>query len=1017
MWNTLKERGGYILKMGLIREFSYPDIFQRRVINYNSFLTFFLLGFAFTECTFLMNYYLPYQPVLKIIALIIITGIFLGNLLGNLLFAHISRFRPIFIASEILFIISSIVYLLRNIISGGEEPFLTIMHVSPLFIPLLLLLLPFFAGVKMNYLLKVSCGNFIDDKKGTISLFILAITGFAAGIAVFAFVHLYPSITPFFVVLPLTAVPLLFIIKLPYSPTPLYARDSGEREASPVHSDKNKRDYLYFSFLNVTSILIYLVLGHHTIVQTYSNTIYVSTFFMFTSSLFIVIAIIAARTVRSAFWFIYTEMLFPIFFLLFLVLLMFFGNRLPFYVGTICFMLPALAFGFSIYHTLEYILSTYDHNKRYNIITISIFMLPIPILFAISFIQFTYLWYFILLYIISFINIILPGIHLFQRQIQAYKKIAYFVLSLIFIPAIILMHLFFSIPLNSDLYINNTRGFTEISNINYNADFIKQKADLYLYDKKIFSASDSIIRNMKRSLIPAYLFHHNVSGTILFLDGYQKFFNNEVIGEFERSICIDYLPERIVDYERRPFTGSQRYIPEKTELLIYLLKEKRFGTIVDIPNLYDQSSNPFRFSKEYGRIIKKNLIAGGIYTLIIDTANCSEAFLYQASIMFRRTFQNVVGFIFANYLVILGSDSRNSLEISNVNLEAIQSLFEEKHELNCLFYSRSHFLSHLLFIDSNHLIENLRPIEVHPYYSLRSLTSTTSLKSLIEKSELNHTTFLQLVNRESDPGLLRRLESDVIRNSTILTHLKITENAEMRNEYERETENLFKLKRYAEYNRELRNYLTPILSFKEVHYHHTALQLEKEKKWDEAKRLYQAILTLNSNNFEAYYRLGILNITLQNLEESFQYLQQAMRLSRDEPRVLYQMGVLFFSSGKPTEALTYLKRALTVGENSASLHLYLGLCYEELNRLHEAKKHYQKALLLDPNDNRIVTSVERIETKIEEERRRWMGPEMLNQNDDEKGEKIPLPIINSARKKRLTDEEAEKLENSEEEHY
>ncbi len=1000
--------------MGLIREFSYPDIFQRRVIYYNSFLTFFLLSFAFIECTFLLEYFLPYQPVLKIVALIFITGIFLGNLLGNLLFTHISRFRPLFIASEILFIISSIVYLLRNSISGVEEPFLTIMDISPLLIPLLLLILPFFAGVKINYLLKVSCGNFIDDRKGTIPLIILALTGFITGIAVFAFVHLHPAIVPFLVVLPLTAVPSLFIIKLPYSPTPLYARDSGERTASEVpSSDKNKRDYLYFSFLNITSILIYLVLGHHTIVQTYSNTLYVATLFMVASSLFTVIAIIAARAVRSAFWFIYTEMLFPIFFLLFLVLIMVFGNRMPFYLGMTCFMLPPLAFGFSIYHTIEYILSTYDHNKRHTIINISFFMLPIPILFAISFIQFTYLWFFILLYIISFINIILPGMHLFQRPIQAYKKIAYFVLSLIFIPAILLMHLFFTMPLNSDLYITNTRGFSDISTINYNADFIKQKADLYLYDKKIFSASDSSIRNMKRSLIPAYLFHHNVSGRILLIDGYQKFFINPVIGEFGKSTCIDYLPERVVDYEQRPFTGSRRSIVEKTELLTYLLTEKRFAIIADIPNLYDQSSNPFRFSEEYGRLIKKNLTADGIYTLIIDTANCSEAFLYQASTAFRRTFQNVIGFMFANYLVILGSDSRTSLEISSANLETIESLFDEKHKLNRLFYSSSHFLSHLIFTDSNRLIENLRPTEVQPYDSLRPLSTTTSLRSLIEKSELNHTTFLRLVNKKSDPVLMRRLESEVMRNSTILTHLKITENADMSNEYERETENLFKLKRYAEYNRELRNYLTPILSFKEEHYHHTALQLEKEKKWDEAKRLYQAILTLNSNNFEAYYRLGILSITLQNLEESFQYLQQAMRLSREEPRVLYQMGVLFFSSGKPTEALTYLKRALTVGEDSATLHLYLGLCYEELNRLHEAKNHYQKALLLDPNDNRIVTSVERIETKIEEERRRWMGPEMLNQNDDEKGEKMPLPIINSARKKRLTDDEAKKLEKAE----
>jgi tetratricopeptide (TPR) repeat protein len=125
------------------------------------------------------------------------------------------------------------------------------------------------------------------------------------------------------------------------------------------------------------------------------------------------------------------------------------------------------------------------------------------------------------------------------------------------------------------------------------------------------------------------------------------------------------------------------------------------------------------------------------------------------------------------------------------------------------------------------------------------------------------------------------------------------------------------------------------------------------------------------------------------------------------------MGVLLFSSGKTKEALEYLTRARDLNENTASLYQYLGLCYEEIGNINEAAAYYEKAIMIDPNDINIISGLERVKGKIENEKNKWKQPEQKNESEAELGEKIPLPITKSAIDVRMTDEEAKKMEEKE----
>ena len=89
--------------------------------------------------------------------------------------------------------------------------------------------------------------------------------------------------------------------------------------------------------------------------------------------------------------------------------------------------------------------------------------------------------------------------------------------------------------------------------------------------ENVFVLSDSIIRNMKRALVPLSIYQSGKKDMkVLFIDGNQKFFKNPVIGYYKESICLDIIPESIVDYKSLPVSGRIKYVPESEDLLFYL---------------------------------------------------------------------------------------------------------------------------------------------------------------------------------------------------------------------------------------------------------------------------------------------------------------------------------------------------------------------------------------------------------------------------------------------------------------
>jgi tetratricopeptide (TPR) repeat protein len=998
--------------MGTIKEFSYPEISQRKFITFNAFITLLITGIIFSDIINILHYYFFYSPVMKILLVFAVGGFFVGNLFGRFIFSRFEKFRNIFISAEILTILFSILYFIRIYFGEGDSDFLyTVFFINPYFIVLFILLLSFLIGIKSNYLFKISCGDFIDEKQSITSLIIVSLAGFITGIGIgYAGIFFY-MLKYIFIIIPLLIIPTLFFIKFQYNPVPLYAQDyEREKESGTV---KNKhRDNLLFTYLNFSFVVIFLFLGQMIFIRFYGDLIYIKFLYIISIFIFIMIGLLIGRYVKSGFFHIYAEITYPIVFLFALFLIFNLHRFVPSYLAILFFLPMAVLFGIVLNQTVFNIMNHYNHRIRFNILEFACFILPVPIILSLQLIYFTNLWFFIVVYFLSLIAVLLPGLHLIASKIKGTMKSAYFIFLLVFIPLIILLHTTFNLPMNSSLFVHQIDNFDELKSVNYNSLFIKQRANITVNDTPIFKVSDSIIRNLKRALVPIVLYRDNDNEKILFIDSNQRFFPNPVIGYFKNVSCVDVLSDQNVDMDKIPVSGRQRYVYDNEYLNFYLRKvlreNKKYSVVVDIPNLLDQQKNVYRFSEEYYKKVNSLLSTNGssYFVQLYNIPECRPEFFNHSVKNLEKLFKKHVVYHFSNILVILASNSDGAFAVDEEDIDRLNTFIEEKERMREFFYNDVHVLSHLVFTSIKQLRPYMHKLELNPDYLFnKSNEKTISMRMFDDVVKDNTNIFEFIEDTPVNFYLKQNLNNRFRVHETEIDILKKLENAEAYDNYEVETEQLFKLEKLMAYRIHLKEYVSQILSYKEKYYYNEALRFERYKKWRDAKKLYDVVLSINKDNFDANYRMGLLHVTLQDVDNSFRYFSHAMKLKKNHPKVLFQMGVLFFLNDKTQEAIDYFNKAIQQKEKSSALFRYMGLCYEKLGNILIAEDYYAKALIEDPNDTDTKSRLQIIKKKKEEDKLKWQIPPQKSDVEAEQGESIPLPINKSAYDIRLKDDD------------
>ena len=112
-----------------------------------------------------------------------------------------------------------------------------------------------------------------------------------------------------------------------------------------------------------------------------------------------------------------------------------------------------------------------------------------------------------------------------------------------------------------------------------------------------------------------------------------------------------------------------------------------------------------------------------------------------------------------------------------------------------------------------------------------------------------------------------------------------------------------------------------------------------------------------------------------------------------------------FFSDKWKDAINYLEQANKQNIHTSLLYMYLGISYEKSGKNEEAKLNYEKAILEDPNDNKIKLLLENLNIKMNTTLTGEQESQKTNMIDDEKDEKITIPVNKKAINARLQDDE------------
>ena len=690
--------------MSHFKQFSYPDISRRWMILASLFSTFFSLTILLSDSIFILKQYLPYYPIIRIILFITLLAFLSGNILGRIVYASLKKYRIINFFISLIFFLTITFYYLKSTIWGGNFSHFNL-YVNSRYLASLIIIIPsFLTGLINCYFIKISTGDFIDEKNLLNHYLIIVFFSISSGIAVSLISHfIFPDfiyVRYVYILIALLILICIAFIKIPFIPETLIAQhypdDDHVEEETQIH-----RDDLFYTYINFSYITIYLFLGLIAFNKFFADTYYYNFIYLSVILFSMILGMFLGKFKKFSSWHVFSEMLFPIFFLSYLFLLYNYEGKINPLIGFSFLIPPTLVFGFSLKQTVLNITYNFTHEKRFSIINYSLFILPIPIIMASSLVTYTNFSFFLILYIITFLNIIIPGLFLFNSKLSSSKKLFYFFFSLIFIPSIVFMHLYYKIPLNNKSFVSNISNFELLQNTNFNLPYIAERGEIKKSGSTIFYLSESTIRNLKRAAAATSLFCEDNS-RMLIIDSNQKFFRNPLFGIYRDAVVIDNVPSEFINNNKLPISGRELYVAQEKELLNLLIDNRQqYSAIIDSPNILDQNFHSFRFSKDYYSLTKKRLIDNGLYISIIDLQFSNYSLISDSLSAISENYKNHLVFIFSNITLIISSDSMDSLKINRNSIDRINRVIENSPLYGLLFFDETHPLNNLVFNDLN----------------------------------------------------------------------------------------------------------------------------------------------------------------------------------------------------------------------------------------------------------------------------------------------------------------------------
>ena len=138
-----------------------------------------------------------------------------------------------------------------------------------------------------------------------------------------------------------------------------------------------------------------------------------------------------------------------------------------------------------------------------------------------------------------------------------------------------------------------------------------------------------------------------------------------------------------------------------------------------------------------------------------------------------------------------------------------------------------------------------------------------------------------------------------------------------------------------------------------------ALVCEKLNKLPQMEGDFKKIIELDPKNVDAMNALGfLLADRTDRYQEALKYIQDALKISPENPSILDSLGWVQFKMGKKQEAIETLKKAFNLFPDP-EIAAHLGEVLWSANQHNEATKVWNAALETYPNDEKILQTMQR----------------------------------------------------------
>ena len=134
-----------------------------------------------------------------------------------------------------------------------------------------------------------------------------------------------------------------------------------------------------------------------------------------------------------------------------------------------------------------------------------------------------------------------------------------------------------------------------------------------------------------------------------------------------------------------------------------------------------------------------------------------------------------------------------------------------------------------------------------------------------------------------------------------------------------------------------------------AHAFNCAVSAYKAGKLADAEQLCQLIVSANSEHFDAFHVLAVVQASLGKSDLALKHYERALALRPNHADALSNRGSLLLALNRFDEALESYDRALAARPNFPEAFSNRGIALEKANRLYEALASYDHALALRPN--------------------------------------------------------------------